>query len=156
MAAAQTTGDTALELAVLAERAGDAAIEGEVDTALELSGQVLAVQSGTGDAMARGTRGRAALARRRAVAFRRDAADRPDVARLLAEAAFLLGAAGEPELEAQALTILGYSVQFADGDLDAAIETLGAAVEVEGIADAQRAAVGTFLADALLYAAQLA
>lgn len=155
MAAARAQGDSTLELAILAERAGDAAIEGEVDAALEVSGQVLAVVSGSGDAMARGTRGRAALARGRAMAFRRDQRDRPEVARLLAEAAFLLGAAGEPELEVMALTILGYAVQFADGDLDAAIETLGAATRVDGVVDAQRATAITFLADALVYAGRL-
>ena len=155
MAAARAHGDTTLELAVIAERAGDAAIEGEVDAALEQSAQVLAVLSGTGDAIVRGTRGRAALARGRALAFRRDPADRPELARLLAEAAFLLGAAGEPELEVMALTILGYAVQFADGDVDAAIETLRAAATIVAVADGQAAATLTFLADALLYAGRL-
>lgn len=151
LATARVRGDTSLELRVLAELAADAAIDGDIDLALERSGQVLAVLPGSGDVRARATRGRAALARGRALAFRRAPGERTEVTRVLAEAAFLLGAAREPELEAMALTILGYSVQFAEGDLESAVETLRTATEVEGVEEQQRAANLTFLADALLY-----
>ena len=73
----------------------------------------------------------------------------------LAQAAALCRIAREPEWEAWTLNALGYRVAFARGDLDLAVEHMNAALALLPEPDSERAAVATFLAEALAYLGRL-
>ena len=73
----------------------------------------------------------------------------------LAQAAALCRIAREPEWEAWTLNALGYRVAFARGDLELAVEHMNAALALLPEPDCERAAVATFLAEALAYLGRL-
>jgi DNA-binding SARP family transcriptional activator len=100
-------------------------------------------------------RARALTALGRVAAWRGEPAAMLEAERLLGEAVALCRLVGETEWEARTLTGLGYRVSFARGDLRGAIEQMGAALALLPEPDRERAAVATFLAEALAFAGHL-
>lgn len=105
----------------------------------------------TTDASEAVVRARALTALARVAAWRGDPGSMLLAERQLGEAAVLCRLAGETEWEAQTLTSLGYRVEFARGDLDQSITHMSAALALLPQAGSERAAVATFLAEALAY-----
>jgi DNA-binding SARP family transcriptional activator len=73
----------------------------------------------------------------------------------LTEAAGLLRLIAEPEWLAHVLLRLGYSVHYADGDLESALARTREAVDAAPLGARERATVLTFLSDVLIYAFEL-
>lgn len=96
-------------------------------------------------------RARALIALARVAAWHGDPASMLRAEQALGEAAALCRIAGETEWEADTLTSLGYRVEFARGDLDQSIAHMSAALALLPQAGSERAAVATFLAEALAY-----
>ena len=101
------------------------------------------------------TRARALTALARVDAWRGEPATMLRAEGYLAQAAALCRIAREPEWEAWTLNALGYRVAFARGDLDLAVEHMNAALALLPEPDSERAAVATFLAEALAYLGRL-
>jgi DNA-binding SARP family transcriptional activator/ATP/maltotriose-dependent transcriptional regulator MalT len=136
---------------LLAEQACDASANGDVQGAEELAGRVLA-EASRDEPLARA---RALLAQGRSRAFAREPGGMADAADLLTQAVALLRLTREPELLGSTLQVLGYSVHFAEGDLDAARLRLREAADASPLSPRARAGVQTFLADVLVYAGDL-
>ena len=96
-------------------------------------------------------RARALTALARVDAWRGESAAMLRAEGALAQAAALCRIAREPQWEAWTLTSLGYRVAFARGDLELAVEQMSAALALLPEPDSERAAVATFLAEALAY-----
>ncbi len=149
VAASAATGGLADE--VRAEQAIDLAFNGESDAA-EAAAAVVTGQPGVGDLAARG---RALVAVGRARAFRRAATSFVDAEAPLVEAASIFATLGEPEWRAGALLVLGYSVHYATGDLDRAVDRLGDGLRALAYADRRRATFATYFAQVLGAAGRL-
>ena len=101
------------------------------------------------------TRARALTALGRVAAWEGDAASMLRAEGRLGEAAALCRLAGEVEWEARTLTGLGYRVSFARGDFGAAIRQMGDALALLPAPGRERAAVATFLAEAMAYVGRI-
>ncbi len=143
-------GDAALRREIDAELASDASYDGDVAGSVSVARAVLAA-AGTDEVR---TRARALTAIGRALAFARDAQSMVEAGEALSEAAALLRLVDEPEWRAHDLLRLGYSVYFAEGDLDAALARTREAVDTAPFGARERATDLTFFADVLIYAGQ--
>jgi DNA-binding SARP family transcriptional activator/ATP/maltotriose-dependent transcriptional regulator MalT len=150
-ASATQRGDARLGREIDADRAGVAAMHGEIARTTELARAVL--DSATSDEAA--TRARALAALGRVEAFAREPETLADARQHLTDAATLARLAGEHELLAATLQGVGYNVYFAEGDMVAARRSLEAAAEAAPQSGRARAGILTFLSDVLMYSGDL-
>ncbi len=130
------------------------AVRAMVDPAdgIESEAAEILAECGGGEQRARA---RALTALGRVAAWEGDPASMLRAEGWLGEAAALCRLAGEVEWEARTLTGLGYRVSFARGDFDAAIRQMGDALALLPAPGRERAAVATFLAEAMAFVGRI-
>ena len=143
--------DEVLKREIDSDRAALASVHGDIEAAKRLASVVLE-SAGTGEPA---TRARALSALGRVRAFERDAGFVADATRYSMDAATLARIAGEREILAATLLVLGYNVAFAEGDLATARARVRESADAVPTMSRGRASNLTFLADVLMYAGEL-